>query len=243
MNNTKTNEVVILPCYNEEKCIGKVLEELSQINPSLGIIVVNDGSTDKTAEIVSKTSTATLIDLAVNLGVGGAMQVGFKHARDIKAAIAVKFDGDGQHPPSSIERLLFPIKAGQADVIIGSRFLEENAGFQSSFLRKAGICFFQHLCYLLTGQKITDPTSGFRAYSRRAIELFANDYPDFDYPEPEEIIFAMKNDLKVIEIPTEMRPRIAGVSTISNSISIYYMCKVTLAMLFIFLRPAKRSAE
>ncbi|PKL48474.1 MAG: glycosyl transferase family 2 [Candidatus Riflebacteria bacterium HGW-Riflebacteria-2] len=237
-------KLLIVPCYNEESCIGGTLQELSQvIDRDFKILVINDGSEDATSEQASNTNMALVIDLPVNLGVGGAVQTGLKYAQNKNMEIAVKFDGDGQHDPNSIAELIQPLKDDIADIVIGSRFMNSNQGYQSTFWRRIGIKFFEIICHLLTGKKITDPTSGLRAYNRKAIKFMSSHYPSFDYPEPEEIILAHKNNLRIKEVPAVMRDRQAGSSTISSALSVYYMCKVTLAMLFIAMRPPIRKEQ
>lgn len=227
---------IIIPCFNEEGCIQNILNELHTRVPTPNILVIDDGSTDHTASKATECRDITLIRLPVNLGVGGAVQTGFMYARDHDDDIAVKFDGDGQHDPNSISTLLQPLVNDQADIVIGSRFLREYPGYKSTLLRRIGIKVLQFIAWFLTGQKITDPTSGLRAYNSKAIKFMADHYPSFDYPEPEEIILASKNGLRITEVPVLMRERQSGVSTISSAISVYYMLKVTLAMLFISLR-------
>jgi glycosyltransferase involved in cell wall biosynthesis len=178
--------------------------------------------------------------MPVNLGVGGAIQTGLMYANVNNETMAVKLDGDGQHNPIDITGLLQPLIDDKADIVIGSRFIGENSGFKSTFLRRIGIKILQFVAWALTGQEITDPTSGFRAYNSSAIRFMAKNYPSFDYPEPEEIILASKNGLRMVEIPVVMRERQAGISTISSAMSIYYMLKVTLAMLFISLREPEK---
>lgn len=232
---------VIVPCYNEQENAPEVVREIAATVNDACIVVVNDGSQDHTSMMARQTGKAVVLDLPVNLGVGGAVQTGFKYALETDAMYAVKLDGDGQHPPEYIPELLQPLQNGQADIVIGSRFLADNQGFRSSFTRRIGIKILQWLCYLLTGHRISDPTSGFRAYNQRAITFMARHYPTFDYPEPEEIVLAARNNLKVIEIPVLMRDRRHGLSTISSGVSVYYMLKVTLAMIFIFLRRAEKT--
>lgn len=234
---------VIIPCYNEEENICLLLDEIQQFEDLIPVIV-NDGSTDHTSGRVLSNSKVILIELTCNLGVGGAVQTGMMYALKTKFLHAIKLDGDGQHNPADVKALLKPILDNKADIIIGSRFINTNDGFRSTFLRRMGIGLIQIWCKLLTGQWITDPTSGFRAYNRKAIEFMAEHYPSFDYPEPEEIVLARKNGLRICEVPVKMRNRKHGVSTISSSISLYYMLKVTLSMLFIALRkPEKRKNE
>jgi len=237
------NGCIIVPCFNEEGNIARVINEASETNTDMEIVVINDASTDQTSRAARSTKKATVLDLPANLGVGGAVQTGLKYAVSSGAAFAVKLDGDGQHPADAVSLLLRPLKDNQADIVVGSRFLEANTGFRSSFARRLGIKFFGFLCLLLTGRKFTDPTSGFRAYNKKAINYMAKNYPTFDYPEPEELVLASKDGLRIIEIPVKMRERLSGVSTISSSISIYYMLKVTLAMVFIYLRAAEKPIE
>lgn len=227
----------IIPCFNEEGNIAAVVTELQQQCPELSILVVDDASTDRTSQVAESLIPGQTLRLPLNLGVGGAMQTGLKFALQNDFSFAIKIDGDGQHPPQAIKELLEPLKQGIADIVVGSRFIRNNTGFRSSFFRRVGIIFFELLGLLLTGKRFTDPTSGFRAYNRTAIEFMANHYPTFDYPEPEELVLASKNGLRVTELPVCMRERLSGASTISSSISIYFMLKVTLAMILISLRP------
>lgn len=234
------NGCIIIPCFNEATNIARVIDELAPYSEHLEIVVVNDASTDQTSETAKRTEKATVLDLPANLGVGGAVQTGLKYAKSMKYSYAVKFDGDGQHPPDAIQTLLKPLIDGQADISVGSRFLDNNTGFKSSLMRRLGIRFFGILCYILTRQRFTDPTSGLRAYNQKAIEFMASHYPTFDYPEPEELVLANMNSIKVREIPVSMRERLSGESTISSTISVYFMLKVTLAMIFIYLRASKQ---
>ncbi len=234
---------IIIPCFNEQGNIARVIEETAHYAPQFHIVVVNDASEDQTADVAQKTGKAVVLNLATNLGVGGAVQTGLKYAVRSKMSCAVKVDGDGQHPPAAIDDVLLPLLDDSADIVIGSRFLTENTGFRSSIYRRLGIMYLQLLSFLLTGQRFTDPTSGFRAYNHRALQFMSEHYPTFDYPEPEELILASKNNLRIREVPVVMRDRIAGRSSISAGFSIYFMLKVTLAMLFIFIRQPETRTD
>ncbi len=228
---------VIIPCYNEEDSIEKVLLELNNLPKnnlfSVTPIVINDCSKDNTLAVLKK-SGCTYIDLPINLGIGGAVQTGFKYALLHGFDIAIQLDGDGQHPSEQIPELVAPILKGEADVVIGSRFIEK-VGFQSTYLRRSGINYFKRLTKVLTGLTITDSTSGFRAIDKKTLEIVCKYYPD-EYPEPEALVLYCMNHMKIKEIPVVMRERQGGVSSIRSYKSIYYMIKVTLAMLFIYLR-------
>lgn len=230
------NVCIIVPCYNESATIGPLVKEIEDISNDFEIVVVNDGSEDSTSDAAKVSARTTVIDLPTNLGVGGAVQTGFKYAMKSAKDYAVKLDGDGQHDPSEITNLLQPLIDNHADIVIGSRFIVRNDGYQSSFYRRIGIKFIEIFCKLLTGLKITDPTSGFRAYNKKTVKFMADHYPSFDYPEPEELILAYRNNLRIVEVSSIMRERKAGISTISSAMSVYYMFKVTLAMLFMYIR-------
>lgn len=231
---------IIVPCHNESACIPGVLQDLRQFQPDARIVVVNDCSTDDTARLVSADGSAVLLDLPVNLGVGAAVQTGFLYAAANGFDRAVKFDGDGQHSAEMISFLLEPLRKNEADLVIGSRFLKRG-GFRSTVLRRIGISFFRKLCRLLIKQVITDSTSGFRAYNGKALEFVSANYPSFDYPEPEEVILMGRNGFRIREVPVVMRERRGGKSSLSSPVkSIYYMIKVSLAMVFASFRPRIR---
>lgn len=196
-------------------------------------VFVNDCSKDNTLSLL-KSFNAKVLDLPVNLGIGGAVQAGYKYALLHKFDIAIQLDGDGQHPSDQIINLIQPILSEEADVVIGSRFLLKE-GFQSSFMRRLGINYFKFLNKFLVNKTITDNTSGFRALNFNALKVVCNYYPD-EYPEPEAVILFSLNNLKIKEIPVIMRERIGGKSSISSFKSIYYMIKVSLAIFFIYLR-------
>ncbi len=229
--------LIIIPCYNEAESLPKLAEELKQLAAIEGYeivpLVVNDCSKDPTA-IVARTLQLKLIDLPNNLGIGGAVQSGIKYAQRHQFDYAVQMDGDGQHPPSELIKLLNAAAATKADVIIGSRFLEKD-GFQSTFLRRLGIQYFHFLNKLLTRKNIYDSTSGYRMLGKKAIDLACRYYPD-DYPEPESLVFFSRAGLQVIEVPVVMRLRQGGVSSIRGFKTFEYMVKVTLSMIFSYIR-------
>ena len=227
---------VIIPCYNEEECVADVFNEISSIkipNCYIEPVFINDCSKDNTLALL-KSYHAKVLDLSVNLGIGGAVQTGFKYALLHNFDVAIQLDGDGQHPADQIVNLIAPIMANEADVVIGSRFIEKE-GFQSSFARRLGINYFKFLNKFLVKKTITDNTSGFRAINNKALKEVCNYYPD-EYPEPEAVILFSLNNLRIKEIPVVMRERIGGQSSISSFKSIYYMIKVSLAIIFIYLR-------
>lgn len=237
---------VIIPCYNEEASIKKVVDGLRSVSLTeqfeLFPIVVNDCSTDNTLDVIKKLKVVYL-NLAINLGIGGAVQAGFKYALNNNFDIAVQLDGDGQHPAEQISELIKPILCNELDVIIGSRFISKE-GFQSTFFRRLGINYFKWLNKILIRKRITDSTSGFRAINKKTLEIVCEYYPD-DYPEPEALVLYSLNDLRIGEIPVVMKERSGGVSSIRSYKSIYYMVKVTLAMLFVYVNlkfNGKRSA-
>lgn len=223
---------IIIPCYNEENNILNLYNEIREIsslcNYSLEPIFVNDCSTDNTKLLLEQNELIHL-NLAVNLGIGGAVQSGFKYALRKGFDVAVQMDGDGQHPPSELEKILFPIFNGEADVVIGSRYIT-NKGFQSSSLRRFGINYFKWLNKFLVGVTINDSTSGYRALNSKALSVVSIYYPD-EYPEPESIILFALNKIKIKEVPVLMRERQSGKSSIRSYKTVYYMFKVTVAII------------
>jgi glycosyltransferase involved in cell wall biosynthesis len=220
--------LVIVPAYNEEAALGEVLDSIpAQLGDvPVDVLVINDGSTDDTAR-VARARGARVIDLPFNLGIGAAVQAGFKFARDRGYGIAVQLDGDGQHRADQIPLLLEALSGG-LDMVIGSRFLSP-AEFVCPPLRRLGIAVFAWLDSRMAGQRITDSTSGFRAYGRRAIELLARVYPH-DYPEPEAIVLLTHQGFRIGEVGVAMRPRRGGRSSITIARAAYYMVKVVLAI-------------
>ena len=220
-------KLIIIPAYNEQESIKKTVEDIIKNAPEFDYIVINDCSTDRTKEIC-ETEKFNVVHLPVNLGIGGAVQTGYLYAARNGYDIAVQVDGDGQHDPKFLSKMAEFIEAEHADMVIGSRFINKE-GFQSSGARRVGIKYFTMLIKLLTGAKITDPTSGLRMVNREIIEFFAEEYPK-DYPEPESVVAILRRK-KVLELPVIMRERSGGVSSISMKKSVYYMIKVSLAIL------------
>ena len=221
--------LAIVPAYNEGDCIADVVAELRAHAPEFDVVVIDDGSTDHTAA-TARAAGAAVIRHPFNLGIGGAVQSGYTYAAERDYAIAVQVDGDGQHDARHIHKLLAHLVANEdLDMVTGSRFLAVGDGFRSSVSRRVGIRIFARVISSITGQLVTDPTSGFRMAGRRAIELFARDYPH-DYPEVEAILMMHAHQLRSAEVPVTMRSRATGVSSINHMRSAYYMVKVLLAI-------------
>ena len=197
-------KLIIIPAYNEQESIKKTVEDIIKNAPEFDYIVINDCSTDRTKEIC-ETEKFNVVHLPVNLGIGGAVQTGYLYAARNGYDIAVQVDGDGQHDPKFLSKMAEFIEAEHADMVIGSRFINKE-GFQSSGARRVGIKYFTMLIKLLTGAKITDPTSGLRMVNREIIEFFAEEYPK-DYPEPESVVAILRRKKKVLELPVIMRER------------------------------------
>lgn len=220
--------LIIIPAYNEEENIEKVVDNLITNFPQYDYVIVNDGSTDRTKKVCQERRYEVL-NLSINMGIGGAVQTGYCYARDNDYDIAVQIDGDGQHDVGFLESMIRYMEAEHADCVIGSRFMQKE-GFQSSGLRRTGIRFLSILGFILTGVRIRDITSGYRLVNRRFIQIFAQDYPA-DYPEPEAMVITAVHKGKIVEYPVVMRQREGGTSSITFKKSVYYMFKVTLAML------------
>jgi len=219
--------IAIVPAFNEERNVGRVLDELRAIDPGLDVVVVSDGSTDRTAEVASARG-AYVIRLPFNLGIGGAVQTGFRYAWEEGYELAVRLDGDGQHDPGELRLLVAPVVAGEADLAVGSRFVE-GRGYRSSPARRVGIRILARVVSLIARQRLTDTTSGFQACNRRAISVYAADLPH-DYPEVEGMVMAIKHRIRLVEVPVTMREREHGRSSIGTLASIYYMIKILLAL-------------
>nr|WP_054692372.1 glycosyltransferase family 2 protein [Syntrophomonas palmitatica] len=225
--------LVIIPAFNEEQNIIGLLDNIRKDISQFDVLVINDASQDNTS-FLAKNMGFNVIDLPINLGIGGAMQTGYLFAYYHHYDIAVQLDGDGQHDPQYIDNLIKPLISKDADMVIGSRFIV-GEGFQSTIFRRFGIRFFEKLISFLTGQRFSDPTSGFRACNKAVIAYFAHHYP-FDYPEPESLVSIYRKGFKIVEIPVVMHERKAGRSSIHSFKIIYYMIKVPLAILIEMLK-------
>ncbi|HGI0869952.1 TPA: glycosyltransferase family 2 protein [Streptococcus pyogenes] len=226
-------KLIIIPAYNESSNIVNTIRTIESDAPDFDYIIIDDCSTDNTLAICQKQGF-NVISLPINLGIGGAVQTGYRYAQRCGYDVAVQVDGDGQHNPWYLEKMVEVLVQSSVNMVIGSRFITKE-GFQSSFARRIGIKYFTWLIALLTGKKITDATSGLRLIDRSLIERFANHYPD-DYPEPETVVDVLVSHFKVKEIPVVMNERQGGVSSISLTKSVYYMIKVTLAILVVRLK-------
>lgn len=229
--------LIIIPAYNEERALPLLLREIQSLYPQYDTVVINDGSRDRTREAAEKEGF-TVVSLPFNLGIGGAMQTGFKIAVRENYDVAVQMDGDAQHDPRFLPQILGPVLSGELDLCIGSRFLSGRSAFQSTFSRRLGIRFFARLLGWMTGLYLTDPTSGFRAVGKNLIRRFAEYYP-VDFPEPEAIQMAKRFGAKMGEVPVQMRKRLGGTSSIRYFATLYYMVKVTLAILIDALKRKK----
>ena len=230
--------VAVVPAWNEAGAIGSVVDEIRAFDPAIEVVVVDDSSTDDTVEVARKHG-ATVLALPFNVGIGGAVQTGFRYARDEGYELAVRLDGDGQHAATELGKLLDPIRAGEADLVIGSRFVDPGSTYRPPFARRMGIRVFARLVSLLGGQRVTDTTSGFSALDRSAIELFATEYPH-DYPEVEATLVALRSGLRLAQVQVDMRERQAGTSSITVVRSLSYIVKVMLALLVASLRRYPR---
>ena len=240
--------LVVMPAYNEEAALPHTVATLQALPPGFDILIVNDGSRDRTgtvAEELARTSRPPVhvLHLPLNGGIGVAVQTGYLFAAKMgQYKYVIQFDADGQHDVDALAKLVAQSEAGQLDMCIGSRFLDPKAaGFKSTFSRRIGIRFFARLIRLLSGVRVTDPTSGLRCAGPRAWTRFARTYPE-DYPEPETLAWCLRNGLKVAELPVTMHARQGGVSSIRLWQSLYYMLKVTLAILLDWLRPQEVEA-
>ena len=220
--------LIIIPAYNEAESIEKVIDNLTANYPQYDYVIVNDGSVDATKSICRERHYQVL-HLPVNMGLGGAVQTGYRYAYENGYDMAVQIDGDGQHDVGFLEEMIKYMEEEQADCVIGSRFVKKE-GFQSSGLRRTGIQFLSILGFILTGVRVRDITSGYRLVNSKFIRIFAQDYPA-DYPEPEALVIAAVHGGRIREYPVVMRERENGTSSITFKKSVYYMVKVTLAML------------
>lgn len=235
MKRNKT--ILIIPAYNEEENILKTCEKIEKCKEKYDYIVINDGSKDETQKILEENNLPH-INLVHNLGIGGAVQTGYKYAYDNNYDIAVQFDGDGQHDIKYVKDLIKPIVDGKADFTIGSRFVEELSSFKSTGARRAGIKIISFFIKLFTGKKIYDTTSGFRAVNKKIIKQFSSDYPT-EYPEPVSTTTLLKQGYSLEEVPVEMNEREGGISSIRAWKNAYYMINVVLSIFIVSIRRYK----
>jgi glycosyltransferase involved in cell wall biosynthesis len=227
--------LVVVPAYNEADSVAGVVHSVREHAPGFDVIVIDDGSTDDTAKNGAEAG-AGVVRLPFNLGIGGAVQTGFQYALEHGYDYLAQVDGDGQHEPAELEALLLAITADPSvDMVCGSRFLSPETTYSAPVSRRTGIHLFAFALSKILGQRITDPTSGFRIYNRRAIRLFARDYPH-DYPEVEAVLMLHTHRLRMAEVPVEMHQRGGGHSSITKTRSLYYMLKVSLALVVGLLR-------
>ena len=220
--------IAIVPAFNEEESVPTVIDEIRAFDRDFDVVVVDDGSTDGTAAAAAGLG-AHVVRLPFNLGIGGAVQTGFRYAFEHGFQLAVRVDGDGQHDPAQLGLLLGPILADEADIVVGSRFASRRRATVRRARGGSGSRSWPGRCPLIVRRRVTDPTSGFQALNRRAIALFAADYPH-DYPEVEAALMVHKHELRMTEVPVQMRERAAGQSSIGALASVYYMVKVMLAL-------------
>lgn len=230
-------KLVIIPAYNESKNIDKVIQDIKENATDFDYVIINDCSTDSTKE-VCREKGYNVVNLPTNLGIGGGVQTGYKYALDKHYDIAVQIDGDGQHNAKYLNVLFRYMEENKADMVIGSRFINKQ-GFQSTYMRRVGSKILSKLIKIVNRNKITDPTSGLRMVSRPVIQEFCDYYPK-DYPEPESVAQILRKGYKVVEVPVEMNDRQEGVSSINIFKSVYYMVKVSLAIIIDGFRPKEK---
>ena len=223
--------MLLIPAYNEAENLEKLISSITELYPQYDYVIINDGSTDHTEDLCREHGFR-YVSLSANLGIGGAVQTGYRYALEKGTDIAVQIDGDGQHDIGYIDKVIAPIISREADVVIGSRFVGEksdNDEFKSTIMRRAGIRWLSGLIKVLTGRRVYDVTSGYRAVNKRYISYFASNY-SVDYPEPEAIVAASENGANIMEVPVVMHERTTGKSSIGFWSSGYYMIKVTLSL-------------
>jgi glycosyltransferase involved in cell wall biosynthesis len=234
--------LAIVPALNEEASVARVVAEIRAADPGFEVVVVDDGSLDRTAE-VAEAAGARVLKLPYNLGIGGAVQTGYRYAYENGYSIAVQVDGDGQHDPQELERLLAPLVAGEADVVIGSRFAGAGT-YRPPLSRRPGIQLFAWIVSLVVRRRITDSSSSFRALNRRALALYSADYPHGFLETVEATVLGARSGLRLAEVPVVMRERAEGTSTLTFARSLWYAAKVLLAVFVsLFRRPVVHHLE
>jgi glycosyltransferase involved in cell wall biosynthesis len=234
--------IAIVPALNEAETIGRVIREVREADPEFEVLVVDDGSEDGTGAI-AEAAGARLLRLPFNLGIGGAVQTGYRYALANGFDVAVQIDGDAQHDPGQLRLILEPVLAGEADIVIGSRFAGAGS-YRATRVRRLGQRIFASIVSLLVRQSLTDTSSSFRALNRRSLSLFAADYPHGFLETVEATVLAGKYRLRIKEVPVTMRERETGSSSLTVPLSLFYSAKVLLAVFVsIFRRPALRLEE
>jgi hypothetical protein len=228
--------LIIIPAYNEEDTVADVISEIATEQPAIDILVVNDGSSDRTSRVVRQAGVR-LIEHTFNMGVGAAVQTGYRYAVKHGYSVAIQVDGDGQHLASELHKIIVPVLSGKADVVVGSRFMG-HGDYKGSKVRGVGIGIFAWVVSMILGHRITDPSSGFRAISRQPLFFLSETYPE-DYPEVEALVLLHKKGFVIDEVPVAMSPRKGGKSSITTSRGIYYMVKVLLAIFVDLLKNIK----
>jgi glycosyltransferase involved in cell wall biosynthesis len=227
MTSSPSTAIAIVPAFNEEASIGTLVTEIRERYPDLDVLVIDDGSADRTTD-VARASGAIVLSLPCNLGVGGAVQAGFMYASDRQYDYAVRCDGDGQHPPEVLGDLLAEIRKNEVDLVIGSRHLSDQK-YKNTLMRRCGILGLSWLLTRICRKSVTDPTSGLQAFNRPLLYFFARRYPT-DYPEPEALALMRRQGYDFSEVPATFRARETGVSSIGDWDTIYYIIKVFLAL-------------
>lgn len=230
-------KLIIIPAYNEEGNLPSLLEELKAYQHEYDIVVVDDASRDRSALIARRFEGVTVIQLAANLGIGGAVQTGFKYAVAHHYDMAIQIDGDGQHDPIWLEKLTAPIMRGEANCVIGSRYMKDNPDrdYKTPFFRRVGMLFSSYILFLASGKRITDTTSGLRALDRQALTFFATDYP-VDHPEAEALLMLLQQGFTIKEIPVKMRSRQAGQSLFTSLKAVKYPFRVLVGFLGLMIK-------
>jgi glycosyltransferase involved in cell wall biosynthesis len=225
--------LAIVPAYNEEGSVARVIDEIRAFDPGFEVVVVDDGSGDRTSDVAEQKG-ARVLTLPFNLGIGGSVQTAFRYALEHEFELAVRLDGDGQHDASHLPELIAPVLDGEADVAVGSRYLGDG-GYRQSTGRNLGNRILAGAASLVARERVTDPSSGFQALNRNAIELFANDYPH-EFPEVEATVLVAKHRLRRVEVPAPMRERLAGTSSHGVLKSTYFLAKVLVALFVALFR-------
>ncbi len=225
--------LIIVPAYNEENSIDRVLKSIKRECSSCDIVVINDGSRDATAKIAER-NDVNVISVPYNLGIGGAVQTGLLYAQKNDYDIAVQLDADGQHKAEEVNKLIDTLEKDSADMVLGSRFMDQS-DYHSTFMRRLGNVIFSGLIAMVTKQFFTDSTSGFRAFNKRALNFLAKNYPT-DFPEPESLVILKKHGFKISETPVSMEERQGGQSSVTKFKALYFMISISIAILIDWIK-------